>query len=150
MLNDTQIQVLRSAAQALTKYGETGLASLLDTMVNDQATARQRQRDTLAQRRKAGATGRPPVTYIVEADPWWRRTASGMEQAVAMVNEFLREHKDRHILGINNARVHLSNKGHWLRLVDTANGTVSLQIRKSTETPAGETEKRKAGARGQG
>lgn len=129
MLNDTEIALVRAMGAALAKHGEAGLATAAEALVAGESARRGR--------RTKGATGRPAEFYIVEADPWWRQQVQGMAAAVDMVNEFLKEHKERHILGINNARVALSSKGQWMRLVETADGTVALTIRKakSSEKP---------------
>jgi hypothetical protein len=125
MIPNDQLVTLTGAVTALLRHGETELAG----RVNDIVTDAMGQRAAIsAGRLKRGVRGAPPRAFAIVAEPGWQAEVHGANAAATVVNKFLTENGGRATVTGNQLQNAISRNGNWLRLVETANGTVALTV----------------------
>ena len=141
MLTNQELTVVASAVAALTGHKDPALAAhakALAAIVASGARARATVGAASASRRGTGQKGRPTVPYIVDFDPEWTMHVQGAKAAHALVAETLAEHTaGGRPPSLGSIQVSLSKTGHWMRLVETGNGTRALTVsRGKDQVPA--------------
>lgn len=127
MISNAELTMLLNVAQTLRQHGELTMAD----EVNEMLTIHAAMRAKVGRPRGAPATGRPARAFTVAAEPGWQATCHGARAAEVMVNESLTEFGLPASATAASIQQAISRNGQWLRLCQTANGTVALTVQRA-------------------
>lgn len=132
VLSVHHLLVISRAVALATRHGETELADSLNGILTNQEAMRAKHTESL-KNRKGGGNGAPKLAYAIDVDPVGTWYAKGMVDAHEILKERLKEHDARgSVPNVRSMAAIVSAKGHWMRMVDTANGMVTFTLRKAT------------------